>query len=185
MSSSFVGLSIILFQESHAYLSIRQCTDFISFLTEMPQTKTLFFLCLVQPCAVGSSSLETCFVERRHLEASVSTAFIVNVYVLRPLASLILSCFIKTCIKESAAKSPWQTCELPPWGVLQSTLKRAAEGIFWALTQSTHGLRYWAWNTDMLASGWSGHVLYPRSVKLPNLRHIIVTYCTHTHYIAK
>lgn len=28
LSNSFVGLSIILFQEGRAYLSVRQCTDF-------------------------------------------------------------------------------------------------------------------------------------------------------------
>lgn len=40
-------LFVILLQERHAYLSIKQCSDFISCLTEMSQTKTLFSL----PCS--------------------------------------------------------------------------------------------------------------------------------------
>lgn len=49
--------------------------------------------------------------------------------------------------------------------------------------QSTYGLKYWAWK--MLASGWSGHVLHSKSVKLPKLRQIIITYCKPMHYTAK
>lgn len=158
MSIRFVFLQlfwlfIFLFQERHAYLSIRQCSDFISCLTEMPQTKTLFFLCLVQPCAFGSGTSETCSVEKGHLEALVSTAFIVIVYVLRPEASLILPCFIRPVLKNLQWKVHGRPASYhhgtlcnQDWNALQRN------SLCSYSMQSIHSFWISVWNTDLLAS---------------------------------
>lgn len=59
---------------------------------------SLSLLCLVQPCWIEFLGN---LLGNKMTSGSLGAAFIVIVDVLRPLVSLILSCFIKTCIKES------------------------------------------------------------------------------------